>query len=62
VRSALADERLDAGRWRNYAKLQRELAHAGRKNDPRARSEQRKMWSRLTRMQRTRERSQPGED
>ena len=61
VQSALADGRLDAGRWRNYAKLQRELAHLERKDDPRARSEQRRMWSRRTRAQRTRERSRPEE-
>ena len=62
VRSALADGRLDTGRWRNYAKLRRELAHLERKNDPRAQSEQRRVWSRRARMQRTRRRSHPEED
>jgi ribosome biogenesis GTPase len=42
VGSALAHGRLDAGRWRNYAKLQRELARLEPKDDPRARSEQRR--------------------
>jgi ribosome biogenesis GTPase len=62
VQEALAGGRLDAGRWRNYAKLQRELARIDRKDDPRARSEQRKMWSRRARMQRASERSRAGED
>ena len=44
VRSALADGTLDDGRWRSYGKLQRELAHLARKDDPRERTEQRKVW------------------
>ncbi len=31
-------------RWRSYGKLQRELAHLARKDDPRERAEQRKVW------------------
>jgi ribosome biogenesis GTPase / thiamine phosphate phosphatase len=62
VQTALAGGRLDMGRWRNYAKLQRELAHLDRKDDPRAQSEQRKMWSRRARMQRARQRSRNGDD
>jgi ribosome biogenesis GTPase len=62
VQAALASGSLDAGRWRSYAKLQRELAHIDRKDDPRAQSEQRKMWSRRARMQRARERFRSEED
>ena len=39
VQAALADGSLDAGRWRSYVKLQRELAHLARKDDPRERAE-----------------------
>jgi ribosome biogenesis GTPase len=62
VQSALASGRLDAGRWRNYAKLRRELARIERKDDPRARAEQRKVWSRRSRTQRQRERVRFEED
>jgi ribosome biogenesis GTPase / thiamine phosphate phosphatase len=62
VQEALAGGRLDAGRWRNYVKLQRELAHIDRKDDPRAQSEPRRMWSRRARMQRARERWRSEED
>jgi ribosome biogenesis GTPase len=62
VQAALAEGRLDTARWRNYAKLQRELAHEVRKDDPRAQSEQRKMWSRRARAQRQRDRLRSGED
>ncbi len=44
VRAALADGRLDAGRWESYAKLRREMAFEERKEDPRARAEARKVW------------------
>ena len=44
VQSALAGGSLDAHRWRSYGKLQRELAHLARKEDPRERAEQRKVW------------------
>ena len=44
VQAALADGSLDAGRWRSYVKLQRELAHLARKDDPHERAEQRKVW------------------
>jgi ribosome biogenesis GTPase len=62
VQDAIASGGLDAGRWRNYAKLRRELARIERKDDPRVRSEQRRMWSRRTRMQRASERSRSEED
>jgi ribosome biogenesis GTPase len=44
VRAALDDGSLDEGRWRNHGKLRRELAHLARKDDPRHRAEQRKVW------------------
>src|SRR5262249_3074898 len=62
VQAALTSGRLDVGRWRNYAKLQRELAHAERKDDPRAQAEQRKMRSGRARMQRVRKRAREAED
>ncbi len=62
VQSALAEGRLDPARWRNYAKLQRELTRVARNDDPRARSEQRKVWSRRARAQRMRGRLASGED
>ena len=36
VQAALADGSLDGGRWRSWAKLQRELAREARKDDPHA--------------------------
>jgi ribosome biogenesis GTPase len=44
VRAALADGRLDAERWESFGKLKGELAHEARKEDPRARSQARKVW------------------
>ncbi|MGO4126207.1 ribosome small subunit-dependent GTPase A [Inquilinus sp. YAF38] len=44
VRAALEDGRLDGDRWRNWGKLQRELAHLGRREDPVARAAARKVW------------------
>jgi len=44
VQAALADGTLDRARWNAYGKLQRELAFEERKNNPRARAEQRKVW------------------
>jgi ribosome biogenesis GTPase len=44
VRAALADGTLDADRWRSFQKLQRELAHEKRKQDPIAREAERKRW------------------
>ena len=45
VRAALADGRLDAGRWASFRKLQAELAHERRKEDPRAAQENRRLWA-----------------
>jgi ribosome biogenesis GTPase len=44
VRGALEDGRLDGDRWRNWIKLQRELAHLNRREDPVARAATRKVW------------------
>jgi ribosome biogenesis GTPase / thiamine phosphate phosphatase len=44
VQAALADGGLDEARWRNYGKLQRELAHLARRADPRQWAEARKVW------------------
>jgi ribosome biogenesis GTPase / thiamine phosphate phosphatase len=44
VRAALADGSLDEGRWRSYAKLQREAARFARRGDPRQQAELRKVW------------------
>ena len=49
VQAALAEGRLDAGRWRSYAKLQREAAHLARRDDPRQRAELRKVWIKRSR-------------
>ncbi|MGL4960781.1 MAG: ribosome small subunit-dependent GTPase A [Inquilinus sp.] len=44
VRAALEDGHLDPERWRSWGKLQRELAHHDRREDPVARAEARKVW------------------
>ena len=44
VRAALDDGSLDPERWRSWGKLQRELAHLDRKEDPLARERARKVW------------------
>jgi ribosome biogenesis GTPase / thiamine phosphate phosphatase len=44
VQAALADGSLDEGRWRSYAKLQRELARFARKDDPSEQARIRKAW------------------
>jgi ribosome biogenesis GTPase len=49
VRAALENGDLDTGRWRSFQKLQRELAHESRKDDPRARAVARKVWISRTR-------------
>ncbi len=45
VQAALADGTLDAERWRSFQKLQKELAHAVRKEDPLAAQAERKRWA-----------------
>lgn len=44
VRGALEDGRLDRDRWQSWVKLQRELAHLERREDPLAREVHRKQW------------------
>ena len=44
VQKALDEDRLDPERWESYGKLQGELAHEGRKEDPRLRAQSRKVW------------------
>ncbi len=44
VRAAVADGRLSEDRLTSHRKLERELAHAERKGDPRAQAEERKRW------------------
>lgn len=44
--AALDSGALDAGRWRAYGKLQRELAFQESKDDPKARAASRKVWVR----------------
>jgi ribosome biogenesis GTPase len=56
VQAALADGSLDAGRWRSWMKLQRELAHAARKDDPSERAALRKVWIQRARHNRARKR------
>lgn len=45
VRAALERGDLDQGRWKSYGKLQRELAHLDRRDDPQAQIENRKLWA-----------------
>lgn len=47
VREAMDLGDLDEGRFRSYGKLQRELAHLDRRDDPQARAEHRKKWIRV---------------
>ena len=44
VQAALEEGRLSSDRLTSFGKLQRELAHLQRQDDPRARQAQRKMW------------------
>lgn len=44
VREALEAGELDADRWRSFQKLQRELAHEARRQDPVAREAERRRW------------------
>jgi len=44
VRAAIADGRLREDRLASHRKLERELAHAARQGDPRARAEHRRTW------------------
>jgi ribosome biogenesis GTPase len=48
VRGAVADGRLSADRLASHEKLERELAHARRKEDPRAAAEERRRWKAIS--------------
>jgi len=62
VQTALVDGRLDAGRWRSYGKLQRELARSARKDDPAQRAEARKVWIQRAKNHRARKRRESEDD
>lgn len=47
VQAALEEGSLDAGRYRNYLQLRRELAHLARKVDAQARSAEQKKWKQI---------------
>ena len=47
VRAAIDDGQLSAERFASHQKLERELAHAERKGDPRARAEERRRWKHI---------------
>ncbi|HEX7757927.1 MAG TPA: ribosome small subunit-dependent GTPase A [Caulobacteraceae bacterium] len=53
VQAALADGSLDPGRWKSYGKLQREIAHLERREDPIARETHRRHWMAISKAQRT---------
>ena len=54
VRLALEDGTLEAGRWGNYQKMQREIAHLERSADPAALAEQKQRWKSIHKEQRRR--------
>jgi ribosome biogenesis GTPase len=62
VQAALAEGSLDSGRWRGYAKLQRELARAARKDDPADRARARMVWLQRTRRGRAHKRQRLEDD
>lgn len=56
IKDALASGTLDAGRFRSYRKLQRELRAVAAKTDARIRSEERKKWKQISMAAKTRTR------
>lgn len=62
VRAALESGELDAERWESYGKLQRELAHLDRKDNPAAQSEARKIWIHRQKAMRQRAKHRDAED
>ncbi|MCY8625590.1 ribosome small subunit-dependent GTPase A [Bacillus haynesii] len=48
VQEALADGRLDAGRFRSYLKLKKELEYLERKTDKRAMQQEKKRWKQIS--------------
>jgi ribosome biogenesis GTPase / thiamine phosphate phosphatase len=57
VQAALADGLLDRERWASFQKLQRELAHTVRREDPIAREAERKRWASITKAGKARTRA-----
>ena len=58
VLAALADGRLDPGRWEGYRKLQRELHHLAMRQDARLRQAEVARWKQISKEARTRTRPQ----
>lgn len=56
IAAALRDGGLSEERWSSYGKLQRELAHLDRRDDPLARGAERRRWVRLSKDYRSRKR------
>jgi ribosome biogenesis GTPase len=59
VRTALETGELDAGRWRSYQKLERELQHQLRQKDAQAMLAQKKKWKAIHKAQRKNLKSYP---
>jgi len=62
IRAALDRGELDPDRWRGFQKLQRELAHLDRREDPLALAAARQVWIRRTKDYRAKKRSRFDED
>jgi ribosome biogenesis GTPase len=62
VQAALSDGTLDQDRWRNYGRLQRELARLARKDHPKERAETRKIRVQRTRNYRALKKAQTEDD
>ena len=62
VAQAVADGRLDADRWRSWTKLQRELAHLERREDPVAQATHRKHWIGISKAHRAEQRRRRREE
>lgn len=60
--AALADGRLDPGRWQSYERLRRESAYEVRRADPRAGRQTKSEWKKLTKQLRQRVREKSGEE
>lgn len=54
ILAALADATLSSARWQAYLKLQRELAFAARREDPRVEAQNRLRWKKIHKSQRAR--------
>ncbi len=62
IRAGLEDGTLDPARWRSFQKLQRELAHLDRREDPIARIEARRVWIKRTKDYRARKKGRDDKD